>query len=197
MITQPQPTKIFQGIATRQQMFHFFDRHAQAPMSKVRYTGRLHDGEWFEIGLAEHDYMFDILPPLWMCGDAFAMREFLAGPITSVFFTLSIDGRIRYFHAYCDMTARGSVDAMRRAILDRETIPVPAITRVEQLEHIWSTTSADYRGYAGDGWREAARGKRTILVMDDPRGTFLTLLEGLSDTEIAARMPFGAEPVAA
>ena len=88
MITQP--LKVFQGVASRHQMFHLFDRHAQAPMSKARYTGRLYDGEWFEIGRAEHDYMFEILPPLWMRGDAFAMREFMAGAITSVFSTLSM-----------------------------------------------------------------------------------------------------------
>ncbi len=197
MITQTQPRKVFQGVATRQQMFLLFDRHAQAPMSKARHTGRLYDGEWFEIGRAEHDYMFNILSPLWMRGDAFAMREFMAGPITSVFFTLSADGRMRYFHSYCDMTARGSVDAMRRAIVERSSTPVPAITHAEQLEHIWSTTPSDLRGYAGDGWREDARGKRTILIVDDPRGTFLALLEDLSDAAIAARMPLGAEPMAA
>ena len=49
-----------------------------------------HDGEWFEIGRAEHDYMFEILPPLWMRGDMFALSEFMTGSITSVFFALSI-----------------------------------------------------------------------------------------------------------
>lgn len=195
MITQPH--KVFQGVATRQQMFHLFDRHAQAPMSKARYSGRLYDGEWFEIGRAEHDYMFEILPPLWMRGDAFAMREFMAGAITSVFFTLSVEGRTRWFHSYCDMTSRGSVEAMRRAILDRESPPVAAVTRAEQLEHVWSTTHADFRGYAGDGWREADRGKRTILVNAGAAGTVLTLLEQLSDAEITARLPAVAEPVAA
>ena len=63
----------------------------------------LYRGEWFEIGRAEHDYMLDILPPLWMRGDMFAMREFLTGSITSIFFALTIDGRVRYFHGYCDL----------------------------------------------------------------------------------------------
>lgn len=195
MITQPH--KVFQGVATRQQMFHLFDRHAQAPMSKARYSGRLYDGEWFEIGRAEHDYMFEILPPLWMRGDAFAMREFMAGAITSVFFTLSIGGRIRRFHSYCDLTARGSVEAMRLAILDRESTPIATITRDEQLDHVWSTASADFRGYAGDGWREADRGKRTILVNAGAEGTVLTLLESLSEADIKARMPAVTEQVAA
>ena len=194
MITQP--LKVFQGVASRQQMFHLFDRHAQAPMSKARYTGRLYDGEWFEIGRAEHDYMFEILPPLWMRGDAFAMREFMAGTITSVFFTLSIAGRMRWFHSYCDMTARGPVDAMRAAILECEADPRTP-SRVEQLEHIWSTTPADYRGYAGDGWREADRGKRTILVNAGARETTLALLDDLTEADVSARMQTVGEPVAA
>ena len=195
MITQP--LKVFQGVASRHQMFYLFDRHAQAPMSKARYTGRLYDGEWFEIGRAEHDYMFEILPPLWMRGDAFAMREFMAGAITSVFFTLSIAGRMRWFHSYCDMTARGSVEAMRAAILEHESDPTWTPSRIEQLEHIWSITPTDYRGYAGDGWREADRGKRTILVNAGARGTILTLLDDLTEADISARMPVAGEPVAA
>ena len=63
MITQSSFRKVFEGVATRQQMFQMFDRHGQAPMSKARLTGRLYDGEWFEIGRAEHDYMFEILSP--------------------------------------------------------------------------------------------------------------------------------------
>jgi hypothetical protein len=70
---------------------------------------------------AEHDYMFDILPPLWMRGEMFAMREFLTGSVTSVFFTLRIDGRIRYFHAYCDLADKGSPVEMRDAIVERES----------------------------------------------------------------------------
>jgi hypothetical protein len=49
-------------------MFLLFDRHAQAPMSKARFTGRLYEGEWFEIGRAEHDM--------------FALSEFMAGSTT-------------------------------------------------------------------------------------------------------------------
>ena len=195
MITQP--LKVFQGVASRQRMFHLFDRHAQAPMSKARYTSRLYDGEWFEIGPAEHDYMFEILPPLWMRGDAFAMREFMAGAITSVFFTILSAGRIRWYHSYCDMTVRGSVEAMQAAILERDSDPTRTPSRLEQLEHIWSITPADHRGYAGDGFRETDRGKRTILVNAGARGTILTLLDDLTEADISARMPAAGEPVAA
>lgn len=171
MITQSSFRKVFEGVASRAQMFQMFDRHGQAPMSKARLTGRLYDGEWFEIGRAEHDYMFEILPPLWMRGDMFALREFMTGSITSVFFALSIDGRPRYFH------------------VERESRPVRAMTRTERLDHIWSTTHADYRGYAGTRWPECDRGARTITVYGGAEGTVLKLLDDLTDAEIEAKLP--------
>ena len=54
--------------------------------------------------------MLEILPPLWMRADMFAMREFMTGNVTSVFFSLSIDGRKRFFHGYCDLADRASPD---------------------------------------------------------------------------------------
>src|SRR3569833_867230 len=54
-----------------------------------------------------------------MRGDMFAMREFLTGSVTSVFFELKIDGRVRYFHAYCDLGDRQSPERMRAAIITR------------------------------------------------------------------------------
>ncbi|TCU33585.1 uncharacterized protein DUF1419 [Rhizobium azibense] len=66
--------KVFQGVATGQQMFRMFDRHAQRP-NRWRMTRRLfYAGERFEIG---ETYMFEILQPLWIRGSMFAMREFL------------------------------------------------------------------------------------------------------------------------
>lgn len=41
-------------------------------------------GEWFEIGRPDHDYALDLLPPLWMRGEMFAMREFLTESVTSL-----------------------------------------------------------------------------------------------------------------
>ena len=98
--------KIFQGVADRRQMFRMFDRHAQRPNRWEDDAGALYAGEWFEISEREHDYMFEILPPLWMRGDMFAMREFLTDSVTSVFFALTIDGRVRHFHGYCDLSDR-------------------------------------------------------------------------------------------
>ena len=197
MTTHPQFRKVFQEAATRQQMFQLFDRHGQAPMSKARYTGRLYDGEWFEIGQTEHDYMFEILPPLWMRGEVFAVREFMAGSITSVFYAIPISGRVRYFHGYCDMLVKGSAERLRDVIVEREAPPVSTKTRAEQLDHIWSTTPANYRCYAGERWPERHRGKPTILVNGGAGDTVLTLLENLSETEIATRLARLSAPVAA
>ncbi len=122
-------------------------------------------------------------------GSLFAMREFLTGSITSVFFALRIDGTIRHFHGYCDLSDTSSVENMRLAITERETRPVRAMTRDERLDHIWSSTADDYRGYATDRWPHASRGKKTIILYGGAAGTTLKLLEDLTDDEIAAKLP--------
>ena len=181
--------KVYQGIADCRQMFRLFDRHAQRPNRFEDDSDALYRGEWFETDRASHDYMFEILPPLWMRHDMFALREFLTDSITSVFFSLAIDGRLRFFHSYCDLFDKGSPERMRAAIVERESRPVRAMTRDERLEHIWSSTHDDYRGYAGDGWVEHLRGKRTVLVYGGRQGTMLKLLDQLSDAEISAKLP--------
>ncbi|AGS25200.1 DUF1419 domain-containing protein [Rhizobium etli] len=181
--------KVFQGVASRQQMFRMFDRHSQRPDRHLGDGTPLYAGEWFEIAEAAHDYMFEVLPPLWIRGSMFAMREFLTGSVTSVFFALRIDEAIRYFHGYCDLSDQASVEAMRVAIIDRESRPVRAMTRGERLEHIWSTTADDYRGYAGPRWPAEARGKRTVLIYGGKEGSFLKLLDDLTDDEVAAKLP--------
>jgi len=181
--------KVYQGIADRRQMFRMFDRHARRPNRWDRDDSALYSGEWFEITECDHDYMLEVLPPLWMRGDMFAMREFLTGSITSVFFALRIDGTIRHFHGYCDLSDTSSVENMRLAITERETRPVRAMTRDERLDHIWSSTADDYRGYATDRWPHASRGKKTIILYGGAAGTTLKLLEDLTDDEIAAKLP--------
>ncbi|MFT4119149.1 DUF1419 domain-containing protein [Bradyrhizobium sp.] len=181
--------KVYQGAADRRQMFRMFDRHKERPNRTDDGATALYAGEWFEIGAAEHDYMFEILPPLWMRGDMFAMREFLSGSITSIFFALTIDGRARFFHGYCDLSDRGSPEQLRTAIVERESRPVRAMTREERLEHIWSSTHDDYRGYAGEQWRAQDRGKRTVLFYGGRQGTTLKLLDHLTDAEISAKLP--------
>ena len=181
--------KVYQGIANRHQMYRMFDRHAQRPNRWQDDDGALYAGEFFEIGQADHDRMFEILPPLKLSGEMFAMREFLTGMITSVFYSLPIDGTTRYFHGYCDLSDKGSPDRMRRAVLERESLPVRAMTREERIEHIWSITHDDYRGYAGEDWPQGYRGLRTVLVYDRRHGTTLKILDHLTDGEIAAKLP--------
>ncbi|MNR64351.1 hypothetical protein D3C85_1869730 [compost metagenome] len=62
-----------------------------------------------------------------MRGPIFALREFLTGSVTSVFFALRIDGKPRFFHGYCDLSDPNSVGTMRAAIFERETRPVRAM----------------------------------------------------------------------
>lgn len=181
--------KVYQGVADRRQMFRMFDRHAQRPNRWEGNYGALYCGEWFEIDPSSHDYMFEILPPLWTRGEMFAMREFLTDSITSVFYTLKIDDRMRHFHGYCDLADRGSSERMRAAIVERETRPVRAMTREERLDHIWSSTADEYRGYTGERWPDRDRGKRTVLFYGGRQGTVLKLLEVLTDDEIAAKLP--------
>ena len=181
--------KVFEGVADRRQMFRMFDRHAQRPNRWEGDDSALYRNEWFEVGEAEHNYMFEILPPLWMRGEMFAMREFLTGSITSIFISLLIDGHIRHFHGYCDLADKGSPERMRNAIIERESRPVRAMTREERLDHIWSSTADDYRGYAGERWPLSDHGKRTVLLYGGKEGTFLKLLDQLTDTEISAKLP--------
>ncbi|MBZ9739780.1 MULTISPECIES: DUF1419 domain-containing protein [unclassified Mesorhizobium] len=181
--------KVYQGIADRRQMFRMFDRHAQRPNRFDADAGPLYSGEWFEHSETEHDYMFNILPPLFMNGEMFAMREFLLGQITSVFFTLKIDDRMRYFHAYCDLADKRSPARMRAAIVERESRPVRAMTREERIEHIWSSTHDEYRGYADRRFPRAHRGGRTVMFFGPDRSHDFKLLDQLTDAEIAAKLP--------
>ena len=190
MITTSPHRKVFQGVATRQQMFRLFDRHAKRPdRFDDSDASSLFAGEWFEIDETLYDFMLNILPPLWMRGPIYALREYLTGSVTSIFFSLKINEALRYFHAYCDLSDRASVEAMRVAIIDRESRPMRTITREERLDHIWSSTADDYRGYAGDGWPKRMQGRYTVMIFGGNEGTIPKLLENLSDHEIAAKLP--------
>ncbi|PWE52071.1 hypothetical protein DEM27_33025 [Metarhizobium album] len=183
------PRKVFQGVAKRADMFRMFDRHAKRPDRFDGDQSATYAGEWFEIDETSYTYMLEILPPLWMRGPIFAMCEFMTGSVTSVFYAIHIDDAVRYFHTYCDLSDPNSVEAMRSAIVDRETRPVRAMSREERLEHIWSTTADDYRGYAGPRWPKPVQGHRTVMLYGGKEGTFLKLLDTLTDDEIAAKLP--------
>jgi hypothetical protein len=183
------PRKVFQGVAKRADMFRMFDRHARRPDRFDGDQSATYAGEWFEIAETSYTYMLDIIPPLWMRGPIFAMREFMTGSVTSVFYVMRIDDVVRYFHTYCDLSDPNSVEAMRSAIVDRETRLVRAMSREERLEHIWSTTADDYRGYAGTRWPKPIQGHRTVMLYGGKEGTLLKLLDNLTDDEIAAKLP--------
>jgi hypothetical protein len=189
MHTSPTVRKVFEGVATRHAMHRMFNRHRGDPVMAEGEAQHLFAGEWFELAEREHDYMLEILPPLWMRADMFAMREFMTGNVTSIFFALWMDRRKRFFHGYCDLSDRGSPERMKQAIVERESRPIRAMTRTERLEHIWSSTHDDFRGYAGARWPVALQGKRTVLVFRGGLGTVLKLLDDLTDEEIAAKLP--------
>lgn len=189
MTTSSAIRKVFQGVADRHQMYRMFDRHAGRTERCADDATTLYAGEWFEIGEAEHDYMFAVEAPLWIRGSMFALRQFLDGSVTSVFFALRVDDAIRYFHGYCDLSDDTSVERMRLAIIERETRPVRAMTRHERLDHIWSSTAEPYRGYADYRWPNGARGQRTVLFFGGKLGSVPRLLESLTDEEVAAKLP--------
>jgi Protein of unknown function (DUF1419) len=181
--------KIFQGVASRYQMFQNLNRHSEAPFDEARLSGSADAGEWFEITETDYDYMLNILPPLFIRGGLFAMSEFLAGTVTSVFLALCIDGKKLWFHGYCDLDDKGSTETLRAKIIERESHPVRAMTRDERLEHIWSSTHGDYRGYAGQRFPASKRGQRTVLICGGNTAIGLKLLDELSGEDIAAKLP--------
>ena len=74
--------KIFEGVVSRREMYRMFNRHRGAPAMADCDAGDLFAGEWFEIAECDYDYMLDILPPLFMHGDMFALSEYMAGSVT-------------------------------------------------------------------------------------------------------------------
>lgn len=191
MSTQPPFRKVFDGVATRAQMFTLFNRHSDTADGDP-HSGKPYSGEWFEIEAPSYHFMLGLLPPLFQRTGMFGMSEYKAGNVTSVFFAIRIRGRERFFHGFCDLTDKRSPDALRAAIIARETGAIDSMTRGEKLEAIWTATHADFRGIAGeanpDSWPPEHHGKRTILVYVAGQGTTLKLLEDLTDEEIDSRI---------
>lgn len=181
--------KVFEGVATRHDMYRLFNRHSQAPFDDDRASGRRSVGEWFEVAEAEYDHMLDILPPLFQRSDMFAMREFLAATVTSVFFSLRIGGRARWFHGYCDLAKASAPERMRTDIVKRESRPVHAMSRQEKLDHIWSVTGTDFRAYADLRFPPSLRERRIIVVFKAPQAKLWKRLDDLTDEEITAKLP--------
>jgi hypothetical protein len=124
-----------------------------------------------------------------MRGDHFAMREFQAAQVTSVFFALKIDDRFRWFHSYCDLADAESINRMRAGIVGRESRPVRAMSRAEKLEHIWSITTAEFRAYVDRRFIPGFDGERIVRVFCAAQGNLWKRLSDLNDAEIAAKLP--------
>lgn len=187
MSDHPPFRKVFDGVATQQQMFQLFDRHHGAPGNDP-LLGTPYDGEWFELQGSSYYFMLDLLPPLFMRTGMFGLSEYKAGYITSVFFAIRIRGRERWFHGFCNLLDRRSPDAMRAAIIAHETGVSDGMTRAEKLEAIWSATPPERKGIAGDEDPEAfpvdQLGRRAVLIDTEGQGLILKRLEGLSEAEI-------------
>jgi len=183
--------KVADGVATREQMFHMFNRHRDNPAFDP-LSGTPYSGEWFEIQADQYHFMLGLLPPLFQRTGMFGISEYKAGNVTSVFFAIRIRGRERWFHGFCDLSDRQSPDKMRAAIIAHETGAVDSMTRDEKLEAIWNATHPDFKGIAGeldpDAWPVEHHGKRIVLAEGGP-GSRMKLLEQLSDKEIDIRMP--------
>jgi hypothetical protein len=78
---------------------------------------------------------------------------------------------------------------MRDTIVERESRLVRAMTREERIEHIWSSTHEDYRGYADWRFPHDMRGKRVVIVYGSGLGHPFKLLDPLTEEEIAAKLP--------
>jgi len=194
-MTQAPPfRKIFDGVATRKQMFELFNRVPDAPDEDIA-SGRAYSNRWFQIYRSEYDMMFERMPPRLMRADMFALSELKAGTVGSVFFDIMIDGCNRWFHGWCDLGDPRSLDAMRAAIIAHEKAVFADMTREQKLEMIWTRTHPDFRGLAGDAdpdaWLPEDRGKRTIVICEPGGGSVLKLLERLTDDEINYRLPSG------
>lgn len=187
MSDHPTFRKVLSGIATREQMLALFDHHRDDPgvdpLSGIPYAG-----EWFEIGGSDYYFMQGLLPPLPERIGMFGLSGYRAGNVTSILFSIRIRGRERWFHGFCDLSHKHSPDAMRAAIVARETTAADSMTREEKIEAIWAATHPDFRGIAGaadpHAWPPEHRAKRTIQVDAGGSGMVLKVLEDLTDDEI-------------
>ncbi|MDF0491467.1 DUF1419 domain-containing protein [Sphingobium sp. H39-3-25] len=192
MTSYPEFRKILDGVATRQQMFELFNACPEG-CDEDCIRGTHYTGRWFEITEDDYESMFEVLPPIFLGTMMFAMSEAKAGTIRYVFFAITILGRQRWFHGYCDMADRNSPHLMRAAILASETNAHDGfMTREEKLEAIWENTDPDFRGIASDSpadaWPSEYHGRKTIVIYEAARGTVLKLLDHLTDFEIEERL---------
>lgn len=191
MSVNPFYLKVFAGVASNAFMFELLNLPIDAS-PEDRYSGAAYTGRWFEIQQQSYREMLDFLPPLFVRDGMFALSELKAGNVGSIFFEIIIAGRTRWFHGYCDVADKAAPDALRAAILFRETGDASNMTREQKLDAIWTSTHPDFRGSNGGAvtasWPQKHRSDRTILVYEPGAGTVLKFLDDLSDEEIKQRL---------
>src|SRR5258708_12920921 len=74
--------KIFEGVASRREMYRMFNRHRGAPAVADGDAGDLFAGEWFEVAERDYNYMSEIFPPLFMRAHICAPSESLPPRLT-------------------------------------------------------------------------------------------------------------------
>ncbi len=102
---------------------------------------------------------------------------------------ITIHGRRRWFHGFCDMSDRFAPDRMRAAIIAFEWHAFDSMTRAEKLEAIWILTPDDFKGTA-EGVDATTpmpeqRDARAIIFDHGDRGRIAKPLLDLTDGEIA------------
>ncbi len=181
------PRKVFQGVAKRTDMFRMFDRHAKRPNRFGGDQSATYAGEWFEIDETS-TVTCSTSCRRFGCGPDLAMREFMTGSVTLVFYAIRIDDAVRYFHTYCDLSIQTLSRRCARRYLDRETRPVRAMSR-ENGSNISGARPRTTIAVTGDLWPKPVQGRRTVMLYGGKEGTLLKLLETLTDDEIAAKLP--------
>ncbi len=197
MALDPTYLKIFHGVATHAFMYELLNLPVDAS-PEDRMSGACYAGRWFEITQASYETMLEVLPPIFMRSGMFAMSELKAGNVGSVFFEITIAGRKRWFHGYCDLSDRAAPDAMRAAIMLWETGDTTGMTRADLLEAVWSFSHPGSRGVLGQmvasDCPEQHRGKRVICIWEPGAGTVLKTLDALTDEEIKEKLPRRRNP---
>ncbi len=195
MPVHPPFRKVFPLVASREAMFALINRHKHAPFNEVRVNGTLYAGSWFEVDEAQYEEMLNVMPPLFLRPDMFAMSEFNGGKVAMVFVIVAIAAVRRRFLGFCDLAIPNSPEMLRDAIVTRETGPRPErLTREEKLEAIWNATSWTCKGYTAQG--DQQNGEARYLdkrMFVDPAGTrwftVRRLLDYLSDEQIDRMLP--------
>ncbi|MCP4561745.1 MAG: DUF1419 domain-containing protein [Bosea sp.] len=181
--------KIFPTPTGAQQMYQLLGLGEDPPIEQ-RLSDDTCSAGWFEVTEDCYQFARMIWGPLFSRPGMFAVTK--RGTIASIFFEITVRGRRRWFHGYCDLSDPQSPERMRAAIIAFETRAFDSMTRAEKLEAIWAWAPDDFKGIAGavdpKAWPTEHLGKRTILVNGGALGTVLKLLEQLTDAEIEEKL---------